>query len=248
MPKSKLSLLFTCYCLLFTFLISSCNKTETYPSKSLEEYYPLTSGKYIIYQLDSLKYISFGTRDTIISCEVKYQTDTIVTDNLGRKAWRIFRYIRKDNNHSWIPDATFMAVSDAHQIEFIENNLRFIKLRAPLENDFSWKGNVYIDTYSANSELKYLDNWDYTYTDLGHSENIGGIDLSDLITVNQRDEVIGDPNDSGSYSEINFGQEKYAKGIGMVYKKFFHREYQPGNGGYTADGSYGITLTLIDHN
>ena len=30
--------------------------------------------------------------------------------------------------------------------------------------------------------------------------------------------------------------------------KFNHKEYQPNNGGYVADGSYGITLTMIDHN
>lgn len=228
--------------------LSACQKTEKYPSAAIEEYFPLQAGKYIIYQLDSLKYLAFGTRDTTVTYQVKYYTEAQITDNLGRPAWRIFRYIRKNDTQPWTTDATFMAVHTSTQMEFIENNLRYIKLHLPIENNFSWKGNSYIDTYSAFSEIKYLDNWDYVYSDLGASENIGGQPLSDLVTINQRDEVIGDPNDPSSYSEINYGQEKYAKNIGLVYRKFFHKEYQPGNGGYAADGSYGVTLTMIDHN
>lgn len=234
--------------LMFILSLSSCNKTETYPTAALEDYHPLQQGKYIVYQLDSLKYLSFGTRDTTVTYQVKYLTDTIITDNLGRKAWRIFRFIRKNETEAWATDATFMAVPGNNQMEFIENNLRYIKLHLPIENNFSWKGNSYIDTYSAFSDIKYLDNWDYMYSGIGSTENFGGQTFSDVLTVNQRDEVIGDPNDPSSYSEINYGQEKYAKNIGLVYRKFFHKEYQPGNGGYAADGSYGVTLTIIDHN
>ncbi len=228
--------------------IHACRKTESYPTPSLEDYYPLQSGKYITYQLDSLKYLAFGTRDTTVSYQVKYYTDAAMTDNLGRPAWRIFRYIRKDDTQPWATDATFMAVPTSDHLEFIENNLRFIALHLPIENNYAWKGNSYIDTYSANSELKYLDNWDYTYANTGQADQVGGQNFSDVLFVNQRDEVIGDPTDPSGYSEINFGQEKYAKGLGLIYKKFFHQEFQPGNGGYVADGSYGITLTVIDHN
>ena len=51
-----------------------------------------------------------------------------------------------------------------------------------------------------------------------------------------------------SIYQINYAQEKYALGIGMVYKTFLHKEYQPNNGGYVADGSYGVTYTMIEHN
>ncbi len=235
------------------FLISltmvSCNKSEdNYSTASITDYNPSIVGKYITYQLDSLVYISFGTRDTTISNEVKYLTDAAITDNLGRPSFRIIRFIRKTNLDAWAPDASFMVTNTINTLEFIENNLRYIKLAMPIRLGYSWKGNSYIDTYSANSTLKYLDNWDYSYSDIGVSGTIGTFSLDNILTVDQRDEIVGNPNDPASYSEINYCQEKYAKGIGMVYRKFFHNEYQPGGNGYFADGSYGVTYTMIDHN
>jgi len=244
---NKLALWFV-FLVMTTIGFVACSKTETYPTASLADYFPLRSGKYVTYQLDSLVYLAFGTRDTVVSYQVKYETDAPVTDNLGRTGWRIFRYIRKNNTQAWRPDATFMAIPTPTNIEFIENNLRFIKLQLPIAFGVTWKGNTYIDTYSANTPYRYLDNWNYTYDSLHQPAQVGNYNLDSTITVRQRDEVIGNPADPASYSEINFAEEKYARGIGLVYRKFFHQEYQPGNGGYTADGSYGITLTLIDHN
>ena len=232
----------------FVFTLYSCSKTEKYQTESLNEFYPMQTGKYIIYQLDSLVYVAFGTRDTTIRYQVKYETDSLIQDNLGRSAYRVFRFIRKNENENWTPDATFMSIATNNQVEFVENNLRFIKLKSPIVNGFSWKGNSFIDTYSANSPVRYLDNWDYTYESVGESQLIGSNTIENCISILQRDEVIGLPDQPDSYSEINYSKEVYAKGIGLVYKKFNHKEYQPNNGGYVAEGSYGITLTMIDHN
>jgi hypothetical protein len=234
--------------LFFIFTFCACKKTETFVSPSLNDYFPLQTGKYISYQLDSLVYLSFGTRDTIISYQVKYQVDSLITDNLGRPAYRVLRFIRKNQQNTWRPEATLLAIATEKNIELIENNLRFVKLQLPIVNNFSWLGNSYIDTYSGNSPFRYLDAWEYTYSNIGDTATIGNQFLQNTLTVNQRDEEVGQVTDPQSYSEINYAQEKYAKGIGMVYKKFFHKEYQPNNGGYAADGSYGVTYTMIDHN
>jgi hypothetical protein len=231
-----------------TLTFTSCSKTEQYQSIPLSAYYPLQTGKYIDYQIDSLVYYAFGTRDTTISYQVRYQTDSLIQDNLGRPAYRIFRFIRKNENENWTPDATFMAISANNQVEFIENNMRFIKLKEPLLIGFSWKGNAFIDTYSAFSPVRYLDNWDYTYESVGQPETINGNTINQCVSIQQRDEIIGLPDQPDSYSEINFSKEIYAKDIGLVYRKFNHKEYQPNNGGYVAEGSYGVTLTMIDHN
>jgi len=138
--------LFIFYFLLFTFYLSSCKKTESYNSPSIADYNPLQTGKYITYQLDSLIYLSFGTRDTTVSYQVKYLTDSLITDNLGRPAYRIFRFIRKNENEPWRSDATFMSINTGNSLEFIENNLRYIKLQMPIKDNVSWKGNSFIDT------------------------------------------------------------------------------------------------------
>lgn len=231
-------------------LFSACKKsTDDFAIIPLSDYYPLQVGKYITYSLDSTVFINFGTKDTVIKYQVKHQVDALITDNLGRPAYRIIRFIRKTAANPWVPDNTFMAVPTTGTVEFIENNMRFVKMAAPIKNGFSWKGNTYIDTYSLNSDVKYLDDWDYTYDSLNTPITLGAITVDSTLKVAQRDEVIGNPSDVNSYSEINFGAERYAKGLGLVYRNFLHVEYQPprpGVGGYKQ--GYGVKMVMIDHN
>ena len=73
--------------------------------------------------------------------------------------------------------------------------------------------------------------------------------LDSTLNISQRDEIIGNLTDPNSYSEINLGSEKYAKGLGLVYRNFLHVEYQPptpGRSGYRI--GYGVKMTMIDHN
>ena len=231
-------------------IFSACKKsTEDFQTSPVSDYYPLAVGKYISYSLDSTVFINFGTKDTVINYQVKHQVDALITDNLGRPAYRIIRYIRKTAANPWVPDNTFMAVPTEFSVEFIENNMRFIKMKAPVRNGFSWKGNSYIDTYSLNSDVKYLDDWDYTYDSLNTTISLAALTVDSTLKVDQRDEVIGNPNAPNSYSEINQGAERYAKGLGLVYRNFLHVEYQPptpGRGGYRQ--GYGVKMTMIDHN
>jgi hypothetical protein len=232
--------------------LSACKKSnEDFKTASISDYYPLQIGKYITYNLDSTVFTNFGTVMAIHSYQVKHVVDALISDNLGRPAYRIIRYIRIPPATAWTPDNTFMAVPTDFSMEFIENNFRFLKMKLPISDGYTWKGNTYIDTYSLNSNVKYLNDWDYTYDSLNVPAKLGALTIDSTIRVNQRDETIGDPSNPNSYSERNIGLEKYAKGIGMVYRKFLHTEYQPptpGHNGAFADGSYGVTLTMIDHN
>ena len=235
------------------FVFGACNKsTEDFQTAALSDYFPLQTGKYITYNLDSsVVYQNFGASIAVISYQVKYLVDSMITDNLGRPAYRIFRYIRKTPADPWVPDNTFMAVPTTNSVEFIENNFRYLKMKLPISDGYSWKGNSYIDTYSLNSTVKYLDDWNYTYDSLNYPARIGALTVDSTLKVAQRDETIGNPSNPNSYSERNIGIEKYAKGIGLIYRRFLHLEYQPpvpGHPGAYADASYGVTLTMIDHN
>ncbi len=235
------------------FLFSACTKSSVdFKTAALSEYYPLQVGKYISYNLDSsVVYKNYGQSIVVNSYQVKYTVDAQITDNLGRPAYRILRAIRKTLADAWQPDNTFMAVPAGNGIEFIENNLRYLKMVLPISDGYSWKGNSYIDTYSLNSTLKYLDSWDYTYDSINYPAKIGTLNIDSTLKIEQRNEVIGDPSNPNSYSEINIGEEKYARGIGLIYRRFLHLEYQPptpGHPGAYADPSYGIKLTMFDHN
>ena len=76
----------------------------------IQDYNLQVVGKQITYKLDSTVFINFGTKDTVISYFVKDSVVAQVTDNLGRNAYRIFRYMRKTATAAWQPVNTFMTV------------------------------------------------------------------------------------------------------------------------------------------
>lgn len=239
--------------ILISFLFSSCKKeTEKFVSTKVTDYYPLEIGKYITYDLDStVYYINFGQQASVINYQVQDRVDAEISDNQGRPAYRILRFIRKDASQQWVPNNTFMVVPTANSIEFIENNLRYLKLEQPVKQDFSWKGNSFIDTYSNYTDVKYLEDWDYIYDSINVPLIINSLAIDSTIKVFERDEFLGqDPSIPGTqYAEKNYAVEKYGKGIGLIYREFLHWEYQgtqPGRPAYYV--GYGVKLSIIDHN
>ena len=230
---------------------NSCKKTETYPSAELSEYMNLQVGKYVRYRLDSTRFINFGQKDTVIKYQAKEVIDAAITDNLGRPGWRVIRYLSDTTGTSpWTPSATYSLIPSRESVEVVENNLRFLKLRLPVTEGYNWKGNSFIDTYSSNSEVRFMDDWDYTFENVSNSFTVWNNKIVEkTITVNQRDEVIGAPADPTVYSEKTFSKEVFGEGIGLIYRDFLHWEYQPTNGqnpGYKI--GYGIKMVMIDHN
>lgn len=237
-------------------LFSACKKDpETLNTPPISDYVPLEVGKYITYQLDSFRYIPFTLQMITTSYQAKFIVDGQITDNLGRPAYRIVRQIRSNPTDAWMNDNSSTAILVDNGYEYIDNNLRFLKMRGPVRDGFTWKGNSYIDTYTQDPtevNFTYLDGWDYMFDSVGAPLTLGAISLDNTVKIAQRDDVVGNPDDPNSYSEINYGVEYYAKGIGLVYKRFFHSEYQPPTtpgaiGSYSQD-SKGFALTMIDHN
>lgn len=231
---------------------SSCKKeTEELQPGSVEDYFPLTEGKYIVYDLDSILFTDFGQAQKTFSYEVKDEVDVGFTDNAGREAYRIVRYIRQQETEPWKAHQTFMAVPTVNSLEYVENNMRYIKLSLPVRNGFSWKGNAYLDTHTPEQDLSYLNNWNYTYDSVGLPFAVGDQRFMNTIKVLERDEFLGqDPSIPGTpYAEKNFSMARYAKDIGLVYREFMHWEYQgakPGRPAYYT--GYGIVQSIKEHN
>ncbi|HEY5465158.1 MAG TPA: hypothetical protein VIJ95_17995 [Hanamia sp.] len=240
---------------LLCLLFASCKKEDSnFTSASINDYFPLKVGKYITYNLDSTVIANFGLGSSpfvVNHYQAQDVVDAEITDNLGRSSFRIMHYIRNDSTQLWIPNNTFMVTSTRNSLEYVENNLRYLKLMLPISEGFTWKGNSYIDTYDNDLGLTYLDDWDYTYDSVGAPLTINSLNFDSTITVDERDEFLGqDPSlDSTQYATKTYSVEKYAKGIGLIYRNFLHWEYQSPqsiiNPGYTG---YGVTLSIIDHN
>jgi hypothetical protein len=235
-----------------TAIFSGCKKTnEEFKTDAISDYAPLVVGKYITYQLDSLIFAdNIILKDTVFSYQVKHLVQDTITDNLGRKAFTIRRFIRKTAAAEWVADNSFVAVNTGNSYEFIENNLRFLKLIEPIKSGYTWKGNSFLETSSSGSDIQYYDDWDYTYDSVNTPLQLGSVIIDSTLKVAERDEVQGNPDDPAAIiSMVDFSVSNYAKGIGLVYRRFLHQVYQnPEGKPYGNKTGYGITLTMIDHN
>ncbi len=234
-------------------MLISCEKeTESLSFTSASTYFPLNKGKYIIYQLDSTVYLNLGTKKQINTSIIREDVDSSFIDNTGRLTFKITRSRRqKDDTAKWFPIKTYLVAQSNEAIEVVEDNQRYIKLVSPVIAATKWKGNAKINT-SGNPALLYLDNWDYTYMNVGTPSNYNNNKFPDCITVLQQNDTIGNPANKSFYFEINYAKEVYAKQIGLIFKELYHEIWQPPNGnnntGYYEAGSFGLKYTIISHN
>jgi len=227
--------------------LGSCEKTDTVPSTmQIGDYYPLQIGKRITYRLDSTVYISLSTQKTVHSYIVQDIVDAEVVDNLGNPGYRIRRMMSSVSDTSyWADNATFIVIPSKKSYEFIENNLRFIKLVNPITELTTWTGNSYINT--DDNFLRFYENWEYFYENISQPFAANGQSFDSTITVNQSDMVNGDPMNKNFFYAITKSSEIYAKGVGLVYKEFLYEAWQPATQNYEAN-SYGVKLTILNHN
>lgn len=239
---------------LIIFAFASCKKeSTTLDTASVGDYFPLQVGKYITYDLDSTVFTNFNQNITIRHYQAKYQVEDTTTDNLGRKGFIIYRYLRSDSTQGWSIDNVFTAYNTGKSIEFNEDNLRFIKLVMPIDEGFSWKGNSYLPIYPypmyQSTGTSSTEDWNYIYDSIGVPLTINSVTISNTLKVNEVDDSLGDPSlQPNEYAYKTYSVEKYGKGIGLIYRENFLWEYQPQytiSPGYTG---FGVKMTIIDHN
>lgn len=238
-------------------LLAGCIKTEDFQTEKIADYLPTVVGKYIIYRVDSTVFTNFGRTTEIHSYQEKNIIDAQVNDGLGRPGYRVFRYLRDTaGTQPWKPSGSYFIVPLANSAEVVENNLRFVKLVLPITQDNTWKGNrflpdeAYSSFYSFNNDLD-MATWDYTYTSLGETISLNGKTINDVLTVNGIDDQFNVPvTDPSVFAYINRAQEKYAKGIGLVYQELTMWEYQPNTGGQGGGFriGFGVKRSMMDHN
>lgn len=208
------------------FFLSSCadDQIDNPPAPVVADhaFFPVDSGFTRIYEVDSIYWDAFtGNHDTV-SYELKEVMAGIYIDNQGRKGQRIERY-KKDDNGNWIIYRVWSSLLTATTAEVTEENIRYIKLTFPVAVNESWNGNA----FNAEGALNY------TYQNTG-GEMFGGFNFPETATVIQ-------DNDPPNLLEDKYGEERYAKGTGIYYRKnlwinFRFPDPTPFNGPDTASG------------
>ena len=189
-------------------MLSSCKKkTEDATSVLGLDYYPTNIGKFVVYDVDSIVYNDLSLDTITYKYRIKERLVENFTDNEGRQAIRLERYIKMYNPnkpYDSIPytiKEAWMINADDKKVQVVESNLRYTKMIFPVAQTATWDGN-------ANNNLGQMM---YTYSVIDKTETINGVSLSNVLTVKQRDDR--------TLISVQYYSEKYAKGVGLVYRE-----------------------------
>lgn len=219
---------FICKILFFVLVvvfIASCKKeTETINFDYGYNYYPDDSGAYIIYKVDSVLYNDFDPLN-LKRYSSGYLKEIVVeqfTDNLGRPAKRIERFVTDSLNHPWRFANVWYIVKNKTNVERVEDNIRYIKLTFPVSEGNTWRGNKYnVINHFPYVDLKFTTtnfDWNYSVTEVNKNYSAGTINSDSTLTVLQT-------ADSSNVQKV-YSVEKYAKNIGLVYKELWRLDAQ----------------------
>ncbi len=202
------------------FCCFACGKNETEPFTPIgAEYYPLTIGKFITYQIDSIIYDT--TAQGVKIDTFRLQAKEVVKDTFrnlsGHLTYRMERFERKNDSFRWEIKNIFGAqLFDNQSIRF-ENNMTFLKFPIPVFEKQTWDGNIFIDAglkiVVAGEILEpFAKKWTYSTESIGKSEMIGTKAFTEILTIKAQ-------TDPKILTEWRYQLEKYAKGIGLVYRE-----------------------------
>ena len=217
---------------LFAIISSSCSKKEEVITPDLGyDYAGLTVGRYIIYDVDSFYYDDFFDTIDTSYFQIKEVVDSKFTDLEGEEAFKIIRYKKENDTTNWILTDVWNSKLTTTNFQKVEENVRLVKLIFPVKTNKTWNGN----------SMNNLASMEYEYTAVDNAETIGGNTLSSVATVLQYE--------FSPLTEENFFQEKYAKGVGMVYKKSVDitNAYDSSTSSWVRSLGYDVTMTLSSY-
>ncbi len=193
------------YTLLAILFASACKKKKDVAIPDMGyAYFPLETGRYTIYRVDSFFYDDFYVPvkiDTFYFL-VKEWTEAQLEDNAGKKSFRVVRSIKKTDTTDWAVMEAVLQQADKSRGERVENNQRYIKLSFPPAQNKKWDGNAY-----NPFPVQY-----YKYTRVHKPYELpGGLSFDSTLTVLLLDEE--------NLIEKYFTEEVYAHGVGLIYKK-----------------------------
>ncbi|SRR5574344_791784 len=192
------------------FLICfSCSKEEPSPAMVWTDYYPLSIGTERIYEctsitIDVLAEVNdtsvYIVKETVVSSLNKGNTCEVFAENCEKRTADIA---------AWVPYVSLGVQRYDHSIVRVEDNVPYQVLKFPVNTLFSWN----LNEYNTQEEQKT------SYSAVNQSDTIAGIGYDSVLFVMQK-------NFKSLYT-YEYAEERYAKNIGLIYKKTIDVESQP---------------------
>jgi len=188
--------------LLMALILAACSKEEENRQIDLGyNYFPITIGHFIEYEVDSIAYDLEGEHDTA-HYFVREVIESEIIDALDEPALRIERFKKDSLEHTWELADIWSAKRTSNNAQRIEEDKRYIRLVFPLTSSAQWDGNA------LNSE----DEWTHNYSEIVGQNSYGDLSFSNTVTVLQRD--------FKSLIDDQYAYEVYASEVGLIEKYF----------------------------
>ncbi len=186
----------------FLGVVTSQCKKDTQKVNLHFDYYDLSQGRYIIYDVIEISHSQGASGSDTSIYQLKTLIGDTITDNSGRIARKFYRYKRANSSATWVLKDVWMAIIADARAELVEENQRVVKLVFAPTLDKNWNANAY-NTMAA---------LDCSYDEIHKSYSVGSNQFDSTITVEQADEL--------NLIEYKRKYEVYAKGIGLVRKHY----------------------------
>lgn len=224
---------------LITLLLYSCSKKESAaPDPTEKNYYPVKTGYWVQYQVDSVK-ISFNdprVDSTVVSYQMKEAIDSSEIDLAGNQRWLISVYRRTDSSSPWSFMKRWSLFMKDNVLHKIENDNDFIKLVFPITKGAQWYDQAYYGTDIENrlgSKMKY----EYKEVNAPFQGRNANFDSTAQVLYYDYEDAINK----------DFFREIYAKNIGLVYKEEYQLEKSPSDDWDKPQRGYSIRYHYMNH-
>lgn len=141
-------------------LLAACKQDMATLPDGGYNYVRTAPGAYIVYEVDSVVYDDFNGDTLRFRYQLKELIESTFTDNAGRPAQRIERYVRHYNdtipyaNLPWVLSRVWVAQQTTTTYERVEENVRFVRLKFPPSEGHRWNGNGF--NTLGNQEYEYM--------------------------------------------------------------------------------------------
>lgn len=205
-------------------LLTACDdELDTTDRRLGYDYANLTVGRTIVYRNDSIVYdpisAAQAVRDTTTSYVRERLLDTIM-DGAGETVYKLERAYSTSPTGPWTLTDVWTERLTEERYERTEENIRQVKLAFPTRKDNDWNATRYLDeslVVTVEGEtLQMYKGWrNMRYLQVDTTLTVNGLTFEDGTIV----ELIPAPEGQENAIEDRYLQERYARGIGLIYRE-----------------------------
>jgi hypothetical protein len=235
--------LFILLALCFSVLVS-CRKYHPVTTDLTRAYFPLTLGKYVIYNVDSTYYYGSAGTQAHVSSQIMYSITDTVTYN-RQPSYIMNVYVRPYNGAVWQPSSVIFITPTTNGLLYYQDGTEYVKMMFPVADSMTWPGNQYAPT--MDSAKAFLQGWTYKYQGVDFNYFNGNINFSNTVTVLEDDENVNYQNvDSNVAGYRTYAKEVYAYNVGMIYKEWTHYTWGAPDTANNRNG-YSVVMSAVDY-